>query len=179
MTNQRRGSVVIVLLLTGCGVSAGSVAATNGLAQLRPSSQWNWSVDGYKDSKIDTDKYSINVQGTGSTSMARLRRIALARAGQIAVEQKRGFFRLEMAKENFLCSGTQYRGQGRVLGGLPVVDVIVTLRDYKESSDDWAAAETVKDMIAKLDAEIENDAEEESAVNVVRVGCGIGVQAAR
>lgn len=157
--------------LAGC-ISAGSVAALNSIAQYRPVS--SLSYDGYVENRLDDSHYEVTAQGSVTTSLERLRSITLARAGEIGVEQKRAYFRIESEKQGFGCLAKGPPGYKTVMTGRPVVVITVAYANTPMSPRDFESAETFRTNKAAIDAEDATSAAKQAAVEAVWAGCKVG-----
>lgn len=144
------------------------------IAAYRPSSKWNMQIDGYEDEALADGRYKIVAIGTTVTSMDRLRTMALARAAEVGIENKRAFFRMEQAKEGYTCSGLKVYGQTTVHGGIPRLEIVVSYADAKSTPDAAATRETFARLKGQLDSEPDDADARKTAAETAWRNCKVG-----
>ena len=108
---------------------------------------------GYSDTELGPDHFEIRAKGSTMTPPERLAKIALARAAEIGVEQKRKFFKAGPAVHHVVCQGARdsaHKG-GKVSAERAPVAVLDVV--YAKTADDPSylpSAETFERLTGEL-----------------------------
>jgi hypothetical protein len=173
MTPARRASLAATaaLLLPGCagGLSmAGSTTAYEASNAFMPV--------GYSEVQIDATRYEVKASGTDSTPKERVEKIALARAAEIGVQQKFGYFKVANATHGVSCGKKQSGGQkvGEFAATFHPTVVLDVYYAKTPDPDFRPSAETFAQVKSELDADVTPPEVKASAAAQVRAACGAG-----
>jgi hypothetical protein len=175
MSRSFAGSTVTFLwctaVLGGCGgvSQLGTPVASYGAANiLMPA--------GYAQTKIDDTHFKVGATGTEATPKERVEKIARARAAQIGVDEKLGYFKVTNVQHGVKCEKRQagYKSAPTPAASRPtvVLDVVYA----KEAADPTftSSAETFQALSAELAGEVVSPEAKAAAIQATRAGCGQG-----
>jgi len=175
MSRSVAGSAVSLLwcaaVLGGCsGISElGTPIASYGAANLL-------SPAGYEQTKLDDTHFRVGATGTVATPKERVEKIARARAAQIGVDEKLGYFKVTSVQHGLKCQKRQesYKSEATPATSRPtvVLDVVYS----KDAADPTFAssAETFQALSAELASEVISPEAKAAAEQEARAGCGQG-----
>jgi hypothetical protein len=132
------------------------------------------SPAGYSETQISDKQYQVSATGTESTPKARIEKIARARAAQIGVEQKLGYYKVTNVQFGVACNKKHEFYKGGSTVGAARQTVLIDVVYSKEPVDPsyLKAADSFETLNNELNNEsIPGDAKA-TAAQEARAGCG-------
>lgn len=175
-------AIAAVLAFAGCsgsplpslgdaaGAGAGSLASVTSYASANAI-----ITTGYSDREIAADHFEVRVKGSTVTPAARLEKIAMARAAEIAVDRRFKYFKTGPYAHGVSCKEAKdisHKGGRAAAERAPVVAVdVVYANDVLDAGYSPAAA-TFERLSAELAAESVTAEEKTAAASSVQAKCG-------
>ena len=135
-----------------------------------------FSPAGYSQSKIDDSHFKVAASGTEATPIARVEKIARARAAEIGVEEKMPYLKVTNAQQGMTCGKRQesYKSPSTLPSSHP--SVILDVVYAKEAGDPTFqnAAETLAALKTDLAAEDVAPEARAVAIQTTRESCPKG-----
>jgi hypothetical protein len=158
------------LLLAGC--AGGGLSLGGG--GMAPYSAANAIYPvGYSERSIDATHYEVKASGTDTTTRERVEKIALARAAEIGVEQRLGYFRVASVTHGAAC--TKKTGGHKVGETQATYHPTVVLDVYYSKTpepDHRPSADTLAQVKAELDSDQTPPEAKAAAAAQIRAECG-------
>ena len=130
---------------------------------------------GYSDTELGPDHFEVRAKGSSMTPPERLAKIALARAAEIGVEQKRKFFKAGPAVQSIVCHAARDTAHksGRVAAERAPVAVLDVV--YAKTADEPSfqpSAETFERLRGELAQETVSAEAKAAAASAAQAQCG-------
>lgn len=161
------------LLTAGCGGGAGGLE-TKSVTGYEPSNMI--TKTGYHVESLGGDRYRVVATGSQYTPQARLEKIALARAAEYGVEQRKKYFQATAPQASIQCGQRDYieRGKRKTMAatGYRAVAIDVT---YTQNGDDPAvrsARDAMKNLKAELQSEVVAEDAKDAIAADIKAQCG-------
>lgn len=107
------GTVLLLISAMGAGCSAVPSLSDSSLAGYTAANAV--ITAGHTERQIDPQRYHVSANGTETTPATRVKRIAMARAAEIGVEEKLPFFRINDEAEKVTCRARQEFHRGHTV----------------------------------------------------------------
>jgi hypothetical protein len=163
----------LLALLSGAAL-LGACAGTDLTPVASLSAANMMSPSGYSETKVSDNQYQVQATGTEATPKARIEKIARARAAQIGIEQKMGFYKVSSVEFGVACSKGHefYKGGQTRPGNRQTVKLDVV---YSKEPVDPSYVST-KESYEALNGELSNEVippdAKTAAEQEARAGCG-------
>src|SRR5690606_703191 len=110
----------------------------------------------YHARQISPTEYEVSATGTEATPRGRIEKIARARAAQIGVEQRLGYYKVTNVAYGFACTRKEryHRGGTRPAGSRPTVRLDVVYARQAEGPEFVSAKESFAALSSDLDSEV-------------------------
>jgi hypothetical protein len=170
---RRTKAAGLSALLSGAAL-LGACAGTDLTPVASLSAANMMSPSGYSETKVSDNQYQVQATGTEATPKARIEKIARARAAQIGVEQKMGFYKVSSVEFGVACSKGHefYKGGQTRPGNRQTVKLDVV---YSKEPVDPSYVST-KESYEALNGELSNEVippdAKTAAEQEARAGCG-------
>jgi hypothetical protein len=155
--------------LGGCsGVSSlGTPIASYGASNIL-------SPAGYSQTMIDDTHYQVTAMGTEATPKERVEKIARARAAEIGVEQKLGYFKVASVQHGLKCEKAQpgYKSEATPASSRPTVMLDVVYAKDASGPGFASSAESFQTLSGELAGEVIAPEAKAAATRETRTGCG-------
>ena len=162
------------LTLAGCGTGLDTALQVNSVTGFEASSIF--SPAGHSIAELPGGRFRITAMGSPSTPRARVEKIAVARAADFGLEQKKKFFQTSAPQSSIRCGKRDYieKGEKKKLPakGYTVVEVDVAYADTATDPGFRLVHETADTLKAELLAEVVPDDVRAQTANEVRAQCG-------
>jgi hypothetical protein len=125
--DMRRATTATLLIVVPCAALLGACAGTD----LKPIASFGasnmLSPSGYAETKVSDSQYQVKATGTEATPKSRIEKIARARAAQIGIEQKLGYYKVANVQYGVVCDKKHefYKGGATASGSRQTVQVDV------------------------------------------------------
>ena len=128
---------------------------------------------GYSEKELGADSFRVRARGSAVTPPERLEQIALARAAEIGVEQKRKFFKASAASHSVVCEDGKTLPHGQTLPvKAPVAEIDVVYAKVQPDPSYLPAAETFAKLTQELAQQTVDAGTKSASAAAVAAKCG-------
>lgn len=160
--------------LSGCATGPTGISPFTSVAAYQRSNAF--SPTGFSESIIDETHFQVTAGGTETTSSERVEKIALARAAEIGVERRFGYFKVLSVTHGATCSKKRELSRGTVVPATRaptvVLDVIYAKRPPPGDDGFKASKETFSGVSADLAGEVQTPESAAAALAALQAKCG-------
>lgn len=159
------------LLLAGLGGCAGADLATGSIAPYEAAN--SFYPFGYQATLVGENQYRVTASGSARASKGRLEKIAVTRAAEIGVEQKKRYFKVSNVTHGVACSKKEkspHKGRDAPASSRPTVTLDVVYADTPADPDFRESQASLAEYKAALEAD--TAAADASQVDELKAQCG-------
>ena len=166
--------VAAAILLTGCGADLAATMQGSSVTDYQAASMF--SPTGHSVAALADGRFRVTATGSPTTPVARVEKIAAARAAEFGSEQHKKFFQTSTPQASIRCGKREYLEKGEKkklpMTGYSVVEIDVTYADVASDASFRPVNATAGALKAELQADVVAEEARNQSAAAVRAQCG-------